>query len=88
MLENILRADSSISGPKLKKAVPVEEKIGKKLSLLSVQRAKQQLAEVSVAEEEQLMTKLRLFLEELAKHSPGTVTNVEVIIWSAMFSED
>ena len=49
MLENILRADSSISGPKLKKAVPVEEKIGKKLSLRSVQRAKQQLAEVSVA---------------------------------------
>ena len=80
------RPGRRISGPKLKKAV--EEKIGKKLSLRSIQRAKQQLAEVSVAEEAELMTKLRPFLEELAKHSPGTVTNVEVRIWSAMFSED
>ena len=86
VLEYIVRADSSISEPKLKKAV--EEKIVKKLSLRSVQRVKQQLAEVSVAEEAELMTKLRPFLEELAKHSPGTVTNVEVRIWSAMFSED
>ena len=86
VLESIVRADSSISGPKLKKAV--EDKIGKKLSLRSIQRAKQQLAEISVAEEAELMTKLRPFLEELAKHSPGTVTNVEARIWSAMFSED
>ena len=86
VLESIVRADRSIFGPKLKKAV--EEKLGKKLSLRSIQRAKQQLAEVSVAEEAELMTKLRPFLEELAKHSPGTVTNVEVKIWSAMFSED
>ena len=86
VLENIVRADSSISGPKLKKAA--EEKMGKKLSLRSVQRAKQQLAEVSVAEEAELMTKLHPFLEELAKHSRGTVTNVEVRIWSPMFSED
>ena len=34
VLENIVRADSSISGPKLKKAA--EEKLGKKLSLRSV----------------------------------------------------
>ena len=86
VLEYIVRADSSISEPKLKKAV--EEKIVKKLSLRSVQRVKQQLAEVSVAKEAELMTKLRSFLEELAKHSLGTVTNVEARIWSAMLSQD
>ena len=59
VLESIARADSSISGPKLKKAV--EEKIGKQLSLRSIQPAKQQLAEVPVAKEAELMTKIRPF---------------------------
>ena len=86
VLEDIVRADSSISGPKLKKAA--EAKTGKKLSLRSVQRAKQQLTEVGAAEEAELMKMLRPYFKELAKYSPGTVTNVEVRNRSAVLVQN
>ena len=48
------------------------------LSSRSIQRAKQKLVDTSDVHQASLMSKLRPYLRELKKHSPGMVTDVEV----------
>ena len=54
---------------------------GATLSLRSIQRAKQKLVDTSDVQQASLMSKLRPYSRELEKHSPGTVTNVEVRVF-------
>ena len=76
VIENIFLNDNTISGPKLQAAVTAAT--GATLSLRSIQRAKQKLVDTSDVQQASLMSKLRPYLRELEKHSPGTVTDVEV----------
>ena len=54
---------------------------GATLSSRSIQRAKQKLVDTSDVQQASLMSKLRPYLRELEKHSPGTVTHVEVRVF-------
>ena len=74
VIENIFLNDNTISGPKLQAAVMAST--GATLSLRSIQRAKQKLVDTSDVQQASLMSKLRPYLRELEKHSPGTVTDV------------
>ena len=70
---------STISGPKLQAAVTAFT--GATLSLRSIQRAKKKLVDTSDVQQASPMSKLRPYLRELEKHSPGTVTDVEVRVF-------
>ena len=54
---------------------------GATLSLRSIQRAKQKLVDTSDVQQASYMSKLRLYLHELEKHSSGTVMDVEVRVF-------
>ena len=47
----------------------------------SIQRAKKKLVDTSDVQQASPMSKLRPYLRELEKHSPGTVTDVEVRVF-------
>ena len=79
VIENIFLNYITISGPKLQAAVTAST--GATLSLRSIQRAKQKLVDTSDVQQASLMSKIRPYLRELEKHSPGTVTNVDVRVF-------
>ena len=87
VIENIFQNDNTISGPKVKAAVTTAT--GATLALHPIQRAKQKLVNISNAQLAFLISELRPYLSEVEKHSPHTVTDVQVrVFYLFVYSSD